>query len=147
MGDSLYLMKRVVAVEVQVLTYVGLLVHTLNLEAPSSIMADIYIQEKQMLLAIVLTLCLNLELNVGILLVQKVGEVDDICSFEHLYHIIYIPVPVCRFDVQRTQTQSVAIKLLHLQITGSCCDVVRHGKTCLSFVVECTLTGENGGIH
>ena len=37
-------------------------------------------------------------LNFGILFIQKIGEAGMFCLFGHFNHIIYIPVPVCRFD-------------------------------------------------
>ena len=61
---------------------------------------DVYIKDRQMLLVIVLTLCLHCELDLGVLLLQKVDEAGDILLCDHFYYIIYILVPVFRFDVQ-----------------------------------------------
>ena len=57
-------------------------------------------------------LCLQCELDFGVLLVQTVGEAGDVLLFDPFYHVIYIPVLVCRFHVQRTQTKSVTVKLI-----------------------------------
>ena len=97
------------AVEVMILKCVGVLL--IHLEFGRTILqpADVYVQDRQVLLAIVLALCHHCELNFGILLVQKVGEAGDVFLFDHFYHIIYVPISVCtcRFDVQRTQTKSI----------------------------------------
>ena len=102
-----------------------------------------------MLLAIVLALCLHCVLNLGILLVQKVGEAGDVLLFDHFLNIIHILIPVCRFDIPGTHTKSltmVTLGLLHVQITGSWADVTPHSKICCLFV-QCTLEGENGDAH
>ena len=82
-----------------------------------------------MFLAVVLTVCLHCKLDLGLLLVQNVSEASDVLLSDHFYHIVYIPVPMCRFDVRRTQAKSVTFKLPHVQATSSWANVAPHGKT------------------
>ena len=133
-------MNGMVAVEIKVLICVGFLLVHLKFGRTILQPEDVYVKDRQMLLAVFLALSLHCELDFGVLLVQKVSEAGDVLLFGHFYYIIYIPVPICRFDVWRIQTKSVTFKPFHLQVTSSWADVAPHWKTCCLFV-KCTLKG------